>query len=84
MLPIYLAELPAVIAASPSEHLTLSPRPASLTAATRSASSFEIGATRPHCHSAAVPHGLRKAACRRLAELDAARTRSWRSADTQR
>ena len=33
-----------------------------------SASSFETGATPPDYRSAAKPHGLRKAACRRLAE----------------
>ena len=77
--------LQAVLDATPSEHLTF------LTTATGkpyggNALSEQF---RNWCDAAGLPrrckpHGLRKAACRRLAEQDAAPTRSWRSADTRR
>jgi integrase len=87
MLPIYLTELPAVIAASSSEHLTFL-----VTATGKPYGGNHFSETfREWCDAAGLPkhcsaHGLRKAGCRKLAELgcSANEIAAWSGHDTLR
>jgi hypothetical protein len=74
--PIYETVPAAEIPGGPSEPFAV--------AATRSANSFETGATPPVYHSVVSRTGCARPPVGVSPSTDAARTRSWRSADTRR